>query len=161
MINWIRQRSRWYKGYLQTQIVHMRKPQLLVRQIGLKATLRLVNMTGAIPLSNAVNIILWSIMLVWLVGHPQAVSMLFPPITYYVCPTLFLLAAPLSIYVGLVVTVALGKPHLWWAAVLVPGIGCCSRSRRSRRSTSCSSVRSIGRKPSTAAAPRGRRRQGA
>lgn len=121
VINWIRQRSRWYKGYLQTQIVHMRKPQLLVRQIGLKATLRLVNMTGAIPLSNAVNIILWSIMLVWLVGHPQAVSMLFPPITYYVCLTLFLLAAPLSIYVGLVVTVALGKPHLWWAAVLVPG----------------------------------------
>ena len=74
VINWIRQRSRWYKGYLQTQIVHMRNPQRLVREIGLKATLRLVNMTGAIPLSNALNIVLWSTMLVWVVGHPEAVA---------------------------------------------------------------------------------------
>lgn len=63
-------------------------------------------MTGAIPLSNTVNI--------FLVdhadlagGHPQAVSLMFPPITYYVCLALFLLAAPMSIYVGLIVTVAL------------------------------------------------------
>ncbi len=121
VINWIRQRSRWYKGYLQTQIVHTRNPHRLLRELGPVATLRLINMTGAIPLTNAVNIFLGSIMLVWLVGHPEAVSVLFPPITYYLCLTLFLLAAPLSIYVGLVVTVALGKPHLWWAALLVPG----------------------------------------
>lgn len=121
VINWIRQRSRWYKGYLQTQIVHMRRPNLLVRELGFKATARLINMTGAIPLSNTVNIFLWSTMLIWLVGHPQAVSLMFPPITYYVCLALFLLAAPMSIYVGLIVTVALGKPHLWWAALLVPG----------------------------------------
>ena len=47
--------------------------------------------------------------------------MMFPPVTYYLCLTLFLIAAPLSIYVGLIVIVTLGKPHLWWAAVLVPG----------------------------------------
>lgn len=41
VINWIRQRSRWYKGYLQTQIVHMRRPNLLVRELGFKATARL------------------------------------------------------------------------------------------------------------------------
>lgn len=121
VINWIRQRSRWYKGYLQTQIVHTRRPNRLRREIGLKATARLINMTGAIPLCNTVNIFMWSTMLVWVVGHPQAVALMFPPITYYLCLTLFLLAAPLSIYVGLVVTVALGKPHLWWAALLVPG----------------------------------------
>lgn len=121
VINWIRQRSRWYKGYLQTQIVHTRNPQRLLRELGPVATLRFINMTGAIPITNAVNVFLGSIMLIWLVGHPDAVSVLFPPITYYLCLTLFLLAAPLSIYVGLVVTVALGKPHLWWAALLVPG----------------------------------------
>lgn len=121
VINWIRQRSRWYKGYLQTQIVHLRNPRRLVDELGLKATARLINMTGAIPITNTVNIFLWSVMLVWIVGHPDAVSVMFPPVTYYLCLVLFLLAAPLSIYVGLVVTVALGKPHLWWAAVLVPG----------------------------------------
>lgn len=121
VINWIRQRSRWYKGYLQTQIVHLRNPRRLVDELGLKATARLINMTGAIPITNTINIFLWSVMLVWVVGHPAVVSVMFPPITYYLCLVLFLLAAPLSIYVGLVVTVALGKPHLWWAALLVPG----------------------------------------
>lgn len=121
VINWIRQRSRWYKGYLQTQLVHLRQPRQLVGELGLPATLRLINMTGAVPLSNTVNILLWSTMLIWIVGHPEAVSLVFPPMTYYLCLVLFLLASPLSIYVGLVVTVALGKPHLWWAALLVPG----------------------------------------
>ena len=26
VVNWIRQRSRWYKGYLQTMLVHLRNP---------------------------------------------------------------------------------------------------------------------------------------
>ncbi|MEM6589262.1 MAG: glycosyltransferase [Pseudomonadota bacterium] len=31
---WIRQRSRWLKGYMTTYIVHMRKPLVLLRQLG-------------------------------------------------------------------------------------------------------------------------------
>ena len=31
---WIRQRSRWLKGYMTTYIVHMRRPGLLIRQLG-------------------------------------------------------------------------------------------------------------------------------
>ncbi|MEM7733283.1 MAG: glycosyltransferase [Pseudomonadota bacterium] len=32
---WIRQRSRWLKGYMTTYIVHMRRPLMLLRQLGL------------------------------------------------------------------------------------------------------------------------------
>ena len=32
---WIRQRSRWLKGYMTTYIVHMRRPGVLLRQLGL------------------------------------------------------------------------------------------------------------------------------
>ncbi|MEO0891134.1 MAG: glycosyltransferase [Pseudomonadota bacterium] len=32
---WIRQRSRWLKGYMTTYIVHMRSPLLLLKQLGL------------------------------------------------------------------------------------------------------------------------------
>ncbi|MDN3205154.1 glycosyltransferase family 2 protein [Algoriphagus sediminis] len=35
-INWIRQRSRWIKGYMQTFLVHMRHPIKLYRKVGLK-----------------------------------------------------------------------------------------------------------------------------
>lgn len=35
--NWIRQRSRWLKGYLQTYLVHMRNPIAFVREYGIHA----------------------------------------------------------------------------------------------------------------------------
>lgn len=34
--NWIRQRSRWLKGYMQTWLVHMRDPVHLYRSTGFK-----------------------------------------------------------------------------------------------------------------------------
>jgi len=121
VVNWIRQRSRWYKGYMQTLIVHLRRPIQLRREIGLKATLRLINLTGAVPVINAVNLLMWSTMLVWIIARPHLITLMFPPVTYYLCLILLLLAAPLSVFAGLITTVALGKPHLWWAALLVPG----------------------------------------
>ena len=51
--------SRWYKGYLQTMIVHLAIPLQLRREIGTKAMLRLINMTGGIPLANAFNLVFW------------------------------------------------------------------------------------------------------
>jgi len=36
---WIRQRTRWFKGWLQTWLVHMRSPRSLYRDIGLRSFL--------------------------------------------------------------------------------------------------------------------------
>jgi cellulose synthase/poly-beta-1,6-N-acetylglucosamine synthase-like glycosyltransferase len=120
VVNWIRQRSRWYKGYLQTMLVHLRNPAVLRREIGVKGTWRFINMTGGVPLTAACNLLFWFILVTWMLGRPHAVEVVFPPLTYYVCLVLLLIGAPMSIFVGLVVAQALGKPHLWWAAALVP-----------------------------------------
>jgi cellulose synthase/poly-beta-1,6-N-acetylglucosamine synthase-like glycosyltransferase len=120
VINWIRQRSRWYKGYLQTSIVHLRRPRHLRRELGLKAVLRLINLTGLVPITNAFNFLLWSAMVVWLVARPHLITLMFPPVTYYTSLALLFLAAPMSILAGLITTVAMRKPYLWWAALLVP-----------------------------------------
>lgn len=120
VINWVRQRSRWYKGYLQTMMVHLRHPVELRREIGTKAILRLITMTGAVPLGNAFNLLFWFALLCWIAGRPPFVSFLFPPFTYYLCLTLFVIVAPMAVFVGLVVSHAQGKPYLWWAALLVP-----------------------------------------
>ena len=120
VVNWIRQRSRWYKGYLQTMLVHLRSPVKLRKTIGVLPTLRLINMTGGVPLTAAVNLVFWFTMLIWVLGRPDFVAELFPPITYYICLVLFIVGAPLSVFVGLVATQALGKPYLWWAALLAP-----------------------------------------
>ncbi len=120
VINWIRQRSRWYKGYLQTMVVHLRRPVTLSRQIGFWPTLRLMGMTGGVPISSAVNIPFAFMMLVWVAGRPEFVNTLFPPVTYFICMGMFLLGAPLSVLISLVCTWKLGRQHLWWAALLTP-----------------------------------------
>jgi glycosyltransferase XagB len=33
-VPWIKQRTRWYKGWMQTWLVHMRRPSRLVREVG-------------------------------------------------------------------------------------------------------------------------------
>ncbi|GAA4163502.1 glycosyltransferase [Gryllotalpicola daejeonensis] len=49
--NFIRQRSRWIKGYLQTSIVHARQPRRLVRQIGWVSFLSFVLLVAGTPIT--------------------------------------------------------------------------------------------------------------
>lgn len=119
-VNWIRQRSRWYKGYIQTMAVHLRHPRVLIGEIGLKQTLRLIGMTGAVPFASAFNLVLTLLLLIWIGSHAEWVALLFPPTTYYVCLAMFLIGGPASIYLGIISAQALGKPHLWWAVLLLP-----------------------------------------
>ena len=37
VLSWLRQRSRWNKGYMQTLLVHTRRPRTLVRELGPRA----------------------------------------------------------------------------------------------------------------------------
>ena len=49
--NWWRQRTRWLKGWMQTYLVHMRRPWQLKRELGLKAFLGLQVLMGGILIS--------------------------------------------------------------------------------------------------------------
>ena len=120
VLNWIRQRSRWYKGYLQTMLVHLRQPVTLWSEIGGKGILRLINMTSAVPIVNVINLLFWSTMATWVLGRPHLIEMAFPSLTYYTYLVMYLVGAPLSVYIGLIVVQRLDKPYLWWAAALIP-----------------------------------------
>ena len=50
---WVRQRSRWVKGYMQTYLVHMRHPAQLLRQVGPRAFLDFQIMVGGSSLHPA------------------------------------------------------------------------------------------------------------
>jgi cellulose synthase/poly-beta-1,6-N-acetylglucosamine synthase-like glycosyltransferase len=47
--NWIRQRSRWIKGYMQTSLVHTRRPRQLVKAAGWKQSLGFLLLIGGTP----------------------------------------------------------------------------------------------------------------
>lgn len=51
VINWLRQRSRWCKGWLQTWLVHMREPRQLYRDLGFKKFLGFQAVAGGMVFS--------------------------------------------------------------------------------------------------------------
>ena len=59
--NWIRQRSRWQKGYAQTFLVYMRYPLKLLREIGIGSFLLFQLTFGGNFYLPLVNPLLWSV----------------------------------------------------------------------------------------------------
>ena len=57
--NWIRQRSRWMKGYIQTYLVHMRNPVKLFQKLGVKKFLSFQLIVGGAPLILLCAPLLW------------------------------------------------------------------------------------------------------
>ena len=73
-INWIRQRSRWYKGYLQTWLVHIRRPVKLFRTLGPRSFLRFNLVLAGTPIIAVLNLVFWLITLLWFLGQPAVVG---------------------------------------------------------------------------------------
>ncbi len=59
--NWIRQRSRWNKGYVQTYLLHMRKPRKLFEELGWRQFLLFQITFGGNALVPLINPFLWAI----------------------------------------------------------------------------------------------------
>jgi len=76
--NWIRQRSRWMKGYMQTLLVHTRRPLHLMRTIGPLGFLGFVFFIGGTVLSGLFNPIFWLLYIGWLVAAFSGFEAVFP-----------------------------------------------------------------------------------
>jgi cellulose synthase/poly-beta-1,6-N-acetylglucosamine synthase-like glycosyltransferase len=60
---WIKQRSRWFKGWLQTWFVHMRSPLKLFRELGFKGFVTFQLIVGGTVLSALVHPIVIALMI--------------------------------------------------------------------------------------------------
>lgn len=83
--NWLRQRSRWIKGYIQTYLVHMRQPVKFLRTHGIHAFIFQLLVGGKIAFA-LINPILWVTTIVYFsfraVAGP-AIEALFPPAVFF------------------------------------------------------------------------------
>lgn len=66
--SWLRQRSRWIKGYMQTWIVHMRHPGRLYHQLGFAGFTGFQLFIGGPCLMFLTTPVLWIIALLWAIG---------------------------------------------------------------------------------------------
>jgi len=119
-INWVKQRSRWYKGYLQTFLIHLRSPRTLVSEIGVKGVLHLCAFVGGTPILAALNPIFWMMTVVWFVAQPEVFRQIFPAPVYYVGLLLWAFGNFLLWYLTILTARHIQNEGLVMAAILVP-----------------------------------------
>jgi cellulose synthase/poly-beta-1,6-N-acetylglucosamine synthase-like glycosyltransferase len=81
--NWIRQRSRWIKGYMQTLLVHTRRPLQLIRRTGPLGFLGFMFFIGGTVLAGLLNPVFWAIYLGWLVASLGGFDVAFPQLLLF------------------------------------------------------------------------------
>jgi cellulose synthase/poly-beta-1,6-N-acetylglucosamine synthase-like glycosyltransferase len=89
--NWIRQRSRWIKGYIQTWLVHMRHPFRMLRQIGFKSWLSFQLVIGG-TFIFLLNPIFWGLTTLFFFTESGLIRELFPSFIFY--------AAAFQLFIG-------------------------------------------------------------
>ena len=81
--NWLRQRSRWIKGYMHTYLMEMSHPVALYRQMGAKAFVMFQLFFGSATLCVLINPFFWLLTIVWFADHYHPIQLLFPQFLLY------------------------------------------------------------------------------
>ena len=119
-INWVKQRSRWYKGYLMTWLVHMRAPRQTYRQLGWRGLLCLNFFVGGTPLTALLNPVFWAMTVLWVIARPHAIQTLFITPVYYLGLLCMVLGNVTVIYLNILVVRQMDRPNLLWSALISP-----------------------------------------
>ncbi|WP_327000677.1 glycosyltransferase [Dactylosporangium sp. NBC_01737] len=119
-INWVKQRSRWYKGYLLTWLIHMRAPRTSARQLTWRGLLCLNLFVAGTPLTALLNTVFWAMTALWFVARPAAVQTLFDTPFYYVGLACLVFGNAVVIYLNVLAVHQMGRPDLLLTALLSP-----------------------------------------
>ncbi len=81
--NWVRQRSRWIKGYIQTWLVHTRNPWRLWRELGTRRFIAFHLTLGFSTFTTLVNPFFWGLTLMYVATGTRYIAALFPAVVLY------------------------------------------------------------------------------
>ena len=119
-VNWIKQRSRWYKGYLQTLVVHLREPRVLVREVGWGGFVNFCLFVGGTPTLALLNPVFWLLTATWFASQPHFIEEIFPAPIYYIGLACWAFGNFLLLYLTVISCRLSRRTGLLWAALLVP-----------------------------------------
>jgi cellulose synthase/poly-beta-1,6-N-acetylglucosamine synthase-like glycosyltransferase len=119
-VNWVKQRSRWYKGYFATWLVHGRQPRAMKRDLGWRGLLGLHLFVGGTPLLAVLNPLFWFLTLCWVTLGAQSVSWLLSGPAYYLSLASWAVGWIAPVYVALYAAREHGRPELSWKLLLLP-----------------------------------------
>ncbi|MEM1352953.1 MAG: glycosyl transferase, partial [Pseudomonadota bacterium] len=108
---WVRQRSRWLKGFLMTYFVHMRDVPALWRDLGPARFFGIQALFFATVFQFALAPVLWSFWVILLgLGHPSVETLGIGTVGMIIA--LFIFSAVLSFAAGIVATSRRSHRHL-------------------------------------------------
>ena len=119
-INWIRQRSRWYKGYLQTWLVHMRSPRTTWRALGPRGFLSFNLLVGGTPIQAAMNFLVGTFSVLLLIALPDWVRSIFSPVIALAAIASFVAGNSMAYFHNLLALRTVENPKLVVAAAIYP-----------------------------------------
>ena len=99
--NFIRQRSRWIKGYMQTSLVHARRPRQLLRQIGLRRFLSFALLIGGTPLTFLGVLPLYVVTLFTIFIPAEVLEQFFPVWLLWLCLVNFIIGNSVMVYLSM------------------------------------------------------------
>jgi cellulose synthase/poly-beta-1,6-N-acetylglucosamine synthase-like glycosyltransferase len=120
LYNWVRQRSRWVKGYVQTWLVHMRHPIRLWRQVGGKSWWSFQFMIAGTFFSFLINPLYWTLTTLWALTSAGVIREVFPGWVYFPAAIGLLLGNFVFTYVNVAGAMRRGYFDLVRSALLSP-----------------------------------------
>jgi glycosyltransferase XagB len=119
---WIRQRSRWIKGYMQTWLVHMRNPVKLYKTLGMRGFIGFQFFIGFSSFAFLTAPIVWGLSILWMGNIAQWHAIPFPD--WLAVLTLLNLALNITTHWYCALYCAMryqtGRISIVWAAILYP-----------------------------------------
>jgi glycosyltransferase XagB len=100
--NWVRQRSRWLKGYMQTWLVHTRYPIRSIQRLGIRKWAAVQLFVGGTILSFITTPILWIIFCYWLITRAPWLDNLYPEWVLYLSLFNLIFANALGVYLNMI-----------------------------------------------------------
>jgi cellulose synthase/poly-beta-1,6-N-acetylglucosamine synthase-like glycosyltransferase len=118
--NFVRQRSRWIKGYMQTTLVHARRPLQLIRQIGVVRFASFALLIGGTPATFLGVLPSYLGTIVALLLPSAWLSALFPAWVLWICLFNFVIGNGIMVYLSMMGPYKRGTFHLIHWALLNP-----------------------------------------
>ncbi len=117
--NWIRQRSRWNKGYIQTWLVHMRHPLQLLSQTGLRGFVSF-NLTMGSAFVLLLNPIFWTLTTLFVLTRWGFIEQLFPGVVFYAASSMLFIGNFIFVFLNVAGGLHRGEFSLTRTALLSP-----------------------------------------
>lgn len=119
-VNWMRQRSRWGKGYAITWWVQMRHPVQLFREVGFWPWISIQLTLGGTFAIALLNLVMWALFALWVLAQFGFIAYLFPGWIYYAAMLELLLGNFYFFYLNLLTANRLDDYRLAHLALISP-----------------------------------------